>query len=78
MQIRCLYIRNIINNKTYIGSSNNFRRSQRFCQYYNINYLIQADGMYINRALKKYGYGSFNVEILEYYDPYRPAKLAIF
>jgi hypothetical protein len=34
--------------------------------------------MYINRALKKYGYGSFNVEILEYYDSYRPAKLAIF
>lgn len=59
-------LRNLINNKIYIGSSNNL--SNRFYDYYSVKCLEQASYMYIYRALLKYGYSNFSLEILEYCD----------
>ncbi len=55
---------NLINGKKYIGSSENLRR--RFMEYFNINNLMRAKYMVIYRAMLKYGYSSFKLEILEY------------
>jgi hypothetical protein len=40
----------------------------RFARYYNINHLLSNDCMLICRALIKYGYSNFRLEILEYCD----------
>lgn len=62
---------NNLNGKSYIGSSVNL--SRRLREYFNIYYLernikknIQSN---IYRALFKYGYSAFSLEILEYCDP---------
>lgn len=60
----------IINNTTgesYVGSSINI--SQRFKNYFNINYISTgAKSSRICRALLKYGYSNFSLEIIEYCD----------
>ena len=58
--------KNLINGKSYVGSSVNLYR--RFKSYFNINYLTtsSAKTMLINKALAKYGYSNFNLYILEY------------
>lgn len=54
--------------KKYVGSSIDLYR--RFMQYYNIKYITRAaKSSLICRALLKYGYSSFKLEILEYCDP---------
>jgi group I intron endonuclease len=49
--------------KSYIGSSVNL--SRRFREYFNFN-KISKGNMNINKALLKYGYSGFQLEILEY------------
>jgi hypothetical protein len=56
--------RNLVNKKRYVGSSVNIRR--RMLEYFNINYLERNKNMPICRALLKYGYSNFSLEILEY------------
>ena len=60
--------KNLVNGKSYIGSSVDL--SRRFRYYYNANYLklSSAKTMLINKALLKYGYDNFSLEILEYCD----------
>jgi len=58
---------NLINNKQYIGSSENLKI--RFSQYFNVNQLERYNYMYICRALLKHGYDNFSLEILEYCEP---------
>jgi len=58
---------NNINNKRYIGSSENLRI--RFIQYFNINHLLSNTSMNICKALLKYGYFNFSLTILEYCSP---------
>lgn len=54
--------------KSYVGSAKNF--SLRFKQYFNYNHLTHPKrNMAIYKALLKYGYGKFKLEILEYCDP---------
>jgi group I intron endonuclease len=55
---------NSINDKRYIGSSDNLNR--RFGEYFNVNYLFRNTSMYICRALLKHGYFNFSLEIIEY------------
>lgn len=58
---------NLENGKCYIGSSVNL--SRRLAQYYNLNYLINfRKNSLINKAILKYGYSKFKLEILEYCD----------
>lgn len=58
---------NLLNNKTYIGSSINL--GGRFRDYFKINYLMRyKKNMIISKALLKYGYSNFKLEILEYCD----------
>ena len=54
------------NNKSYIGSSVNL--VDRFFDYFNLKQLMQGaeKNSRISRALIKYGYSGFNLEILEY------------
>jgi hypothetical protein len=59
-------MRNLNNQKTYIGSSINLRR--RFKEYFNVNHLIRNNDLVICAALLKYGYSQFTVEIIEYCD----------
>jgi group I intron endonuclease len=54
------------NGKVYIGSAVNL--SRRFYVYYNLEYLSKSN-MLICRALLKYGYFNFCLEILEYCKP---------
>lgn len=56
---------NKVNGKTYIGSSANL--GKRLSNYYNLSY-ISSGNMSINKALIKYGYSNFTLEILEYCD----------
>jgi len=56
--------KNSINNKCYIGSSENLR--VRFIQYFNTNHLLSNTSMYIYRALLKHGHSNFSLTILEY------------
>lgn len=59
---------NIESGKKYIGSSVDLYR--RFMQYYNIKYITRASkSSLICKALLKYGYSSFTLEILEYCEP---------
>ena len=58
---------NSINNKRYIGSSENLNR--RFSEYFNVNYLLKNYSMAICCALLKYGYTNFSLIILEYCEP---------
>jgi group I intron endonuclease len=53
--------------KSYVGSGTNLAR--RFYNYYSAALLIKHDCMVINRALLKYGYSNFTLEILEYCEP---------
>ena len=55
----------IISGESYIGSSVNL--GKRFINYYNYNHLSDTN-MIINKALLKYGYSNFKLEILEYCD----------
>jgi NADH-ubiquinone oxidoreductase chain 3 len=57
---------NIQNNKSYIGSAVDLRG--RFTRYYSVTHLLRNDCMLICRALIKYGYSNFRLEILEYCD----------
>jgi group I intron endonuclease len=59
--------KNLVNKKRYVGSSVNIRR--RMHEYFNINYLERKKCMPICRALLKYGYSKFSLEILEYCQP---------
>ena len=53
--------------KKYVGSSVDLYR--RFTQYYNIKYIVRASkSSLICRALLKYGYSSFSLDILEICD----------
>jgi len=54
---------NNLNNKTYIGSAINLYK--RFIVYYNYTALANKKSK-INRALLKYGYSNFRLDILEY------------
>ena len=54
---------NLDNGKFYVGSSVNL--SIRLAQYYNINILTKYRSL-IHKALLKYGYSKFKLEILEY------------
>ena len=59
--------RNLVNGKMYIGSSVDL--GTRFRQYFNINHLeykLQKCNSLIYRALLKYGYSNFSLEIIEY------------
>jgi len=59
---------NLVSGKTYIGSSVNL--SRRLAEYYCYNHLADSNrNMAINRALLKYGYHNFQLEVLEYCDP---------
>jgi group I intron endonuclease len=57
---------NLLNNKTYVGSSINL--GNRFRDYFKISYLMSGGNknMIISKALLKYGYSNFKLEILEY------------
>lgn len=57
-------IKNLVNGKTYIGSSINI--SPRISKYYSLSSLLKDNSMVINRALLKYGYSNFSFEIIEY------------
>jgi group I intron endonuclease len=59
-------ITNLTNSKFYIGSSNNL--STRFRVYFNVNQLIRSN-MYIYKAILKYGYSKFSLDIIEYCEP---------
>ena len=60
---------NKINGKSYIGSSTSL--SNRFSNYYYLSSLtLQVKGsIIIYRALLKYGYKNFTLDILEYCEP---------
>jgi hypothetical protein len=54
--------------KSYIGSSVNL--TNRFYTYYNLKVMLKSSTLsIIARALLKYGYSNFQLEILEYCDP---------
>ena len=59
---------NILNGKTYIGSSVNLGR--RLKQYYTYSYITSSQNkkMIIYKAILKYGYSNFSFKILEYCD----------
>ena len=63
--------------KSYVGSAKNL--SIRFKQYFNYNHLTDPKrNMAINKAILKYGYGKFKLEILEYCDPQELLKIEQF
>lgn len=60
---------NVISGKSYVGSSLDL--SIRFKNYFNISYLereLKTNNSLIYKALLKYGYSNFRLEILEYCD----------
>ena len=57
--------KNLINNKRYIGSSENL--SRRFSEYFNVNHLLSKKSMAICCALLKHDHSNFSLEILEYF-----------
>lgn len=63
--------------KSYVGSAKNL--SIRFKQYFNYNHLTDPKrNMAIYKAILKYGYGKFKLEILEYCDPQELLKIEQF
>ena len=59
---------NLSSNKSYVGSS--IKLNIRFLQYYNIIFLAKySKSSLIYKALLKYGFSKFSLEILEYCDP---------
>lgn len=54
---------NLTNGNSYVGSAVNL--TKRFRLYFNYNSLTR-DNMLVNKALIKYGYSNFKLEILEY------------
>ena len=60
-------IKNNENGKKYVGSSSDITR--RFYLYYSLYHITLRKNSLICRALLKYGYSKFSVEILEYCDP---------
>lgn len=57
---------NKLTNDIYIGQSIDL--AKRFIRYFNLSYLKNRDTLVISRALIKYGYSNFSLEILEYCD----------
>jgi group I intron endonuclease len=58
---------NKLNGKMYIGSSSNL--SSRFLKHFNLNYISKhKNELSISRAMIKYGYDNFYLEILEFCD----------
>ena len=58
---------NKINGNFYIGSSINLKN--RFVRYFNLSYISRVrNELSISRALIKYGYSNFRLDILEYCD----------
>jgi group I intron endonuclease len=57
---------NKLTNDIYIGQSVDL--AKRFIRYFNLSYLKNRETLIISRALIKYGYSSFQLEILEYCD----------
>lgn len=56
---------NLVSGKSYVGSSVNLSvRLKRYYSYKNLTDLKQ--NMLINKALLKYGYSGFKLDILEY------------
>jgi group I intron endonuclease len=62
----CLFT-NLINGKRYIGFSGNLAR--RFREYFNTNYLLKNNSMYICNSLLKHDYPNFSLTILENCEP---------
>lgn len=56
--------RNKITNDIYIGQSVDL--AKRFIRYFNLSYLKNRETLVISRALIKYGYSNFSLDILEY------------
>lgn len=54
------------NGNSYVGSAVNL--TKRFLGYYNFKQISKGN-MAINKALLKYGYSNFQLEILEYCEP---------
>jgi group I intron endonuclease len=64
---------NKVTGKTYVGSSVDL--SIRFKNYHNYTYISDpAKNMAIYRALLKYGYSNFKLEIIEYCEPTNAVK----
>ena len=57
---------NKITNDIYVGQSINL--AKRFMNYFNLSYLKNRENLVISRALIKYGYSNFSLDILEYCD----------
>ena len=57
---------NKITKDIYVGQSIDL--SKRFIKYYSFSYLKNRETLVISRALIKYGYSNFSLEILEYCD----------
>lgn len=57
---------NLVNSKTYIGSAKDL--TIRFRVYFCVNRLTNSNSA-IYKAILKYGYANFKLEILEYCDP---------
>ena len=58
---------NNLNGKMYVGSSSNL--SNRFIKHFNLNYISKhKNELSISRAMIKYGYNNFSLDILEYCD----------
>lgn len=55
---------NKITKDIYVGQSINL--AKRFIKYFNLSYLKNRESLVISRALIKYGYCNFSIEILEY------------
>ena len=57
---------NKLTNDIYVGQSIDL--AKRFIKYFNLSYLKNRETLVISRALIKYGYSNFSLEILEYCD----------
>ena len=57
---------NKVTNDIYIGQSIDL--AKRFIRYFNLSYLKNRESLVISRALIKYGYSNFSLDILEYCD----------
>jgi len=55
---------NKLTNDIYIGQSVDL--AKRFIRYFNMSYLKNRETLIISKALIKYGYSNFSLEILEY------------